>query len=71
MLLAMAPMQSVDPQVLAVACDDGFIRNFNTVDGEVINQLSGHDDSVQAVLFDNGGQFLMSCGSDRTFRYWA
>ena len=30
----------------------------------------GHEDAVQAVLFDNAGKFIISCGSDNTFRIW-
>lgn len=34
-------------------------------------ELSGHEDAVQAVLFDPAGQYLVSCGSDNTFRLWS
>ena len=36
-----------------------------------LNELQGHDDAVQAVVFDPKGQFLVSGGSDSTFRIWA
>eukprot|EP00198_Chlamydomonas_reinhardtii_P002899 XP_001692235.1 WD-repeat protein of flagellum central pair [Chlamydomonas reinhardtii] len=34
-------------------------------------ELAGHEDAVQAVLFDPAGQYLVSCGSDNTFRLWS
>lgn len=58
-------------QVLAVACDDGKIKCFNTTNGEVLAELSGHDDAVQAVAFDHAGNYIVSCGSDHTFRLWS
>lgn len=66
-----------------MACDDGALRCFNVRNGERICELTGHEDAVQAALFDvrgdvsggsSGGpepsQFLVSCGSDATFRLW-
>ncbi len=58
-------------QVLAVACDDGRVRGFGTVQGDLHGELSSHEDAVQAVAFDPAGHFLVSCGSDNTFRLWA
>ncbi|PNH08137.1 Flagellar WD repeat domain-containing protein [Tetrabaena socialis] len=34
-------------------------------------ELSGHEDAVQSVLFDPAGQYMVSCGSDNTFRLWS
>lgn len=34
-------------------------------------ELTGHEDAAQAVIFDPAGQYLMSCGSDNTFRVWS
>lgn len=49
-----------------------FFHSF-AIEGEVVpvNELRGHDDAVQAVVFDPEGQFLVSGGSDSTFRIWA
>ncbi len=58
-------------QVLAVASDDGKVKNFNTRTGDLISELSGHEDAVQAVLFDKGGEYIVSCGSDCTFKLWS
>lgn len=57
--------------MLAVACDDGKVRAYSTSDGVLQVELVGHEDAVQAVLFDPAGQYLMSCGSDNTFRVWS
>jgi WD40 repeat protein len=53
-----------------VACDDGKLRAINPGTGEVIMELVGHEDAVAAVAIDKGGDFLVSCGSDCTFRVW-
>jgi len=55
-------------EVLAIACDDGLVKCWNLLDGEEICQLKGHDDSVHAVVFDPFGKFVISAGSDNTFR---
>ena len=44
---------------------------FSTTNGELLTELVAHDDAVQAVVFDPAGQFLVSCGSDNTFRMWS
>jgi WD40 repeat protein len=54
-----------------VPSDDGKVRCFNTRTGDVICELVGHEDAVQAVAFDLNGQFLVTCGSDNTFKLWA
>jgi WD40 repeat protein len=58
-------------QILAVASDDGRIKTYNTSNGEAVNELTGHEDAVQAVIFDPAGQYMVSCGSDNTFRLWS
>ncbi|GFR41830.1 hypothetical protein Agub_g2605 [Astrephomene gubernaculifera] len=58
-------------QMLAVACDDGKVKAYSTNDGVMQVELSGHEDAVQAVVFDPAGHYLISCGSDNTFRLWA
>ncbi|WIA16110.1 hypothetical protein OEZ85_012829 [Tetradesmus obliquus] len=57
--------------VLAVASDDGKVRCFNTRNGELICELVGHEDAVQAAVFDPNSQFLVTCGSDNTFKLWS
>ncbi|KXZ47989.1 hypothetical protein GPECTOR_31g352 [Gonium pectorale] len=57
-------------QVLAVAVDDGKIKAYSATDGVLQVELAGHEDAVQAVLFDPAGQYMLSCGSDNTFRLW-
>jgi len=57
-------------QVLAVASDDGKVKCYNGKTGALLNELAGHEDAVQAVLFDRQGQYLVSCGSDNSFRLW-
>ena len=54
-----------------VASDDGCVRAFNTTTGDTLCELSAHEDAVQAVVFDSAAQYMVSCGSDNTFRMWA
>jgi len=58
-------------QVLAVASYDGTVKIFNSADGVEAASLAGHEDSVQAVVFDPDGKFLVSAASDATFRIWS
>jgi WD40 repeat protein len=57
-------------ETLVVASDDGSIRGYSTGTGEMLAELSAHEDAVQAVVFDSTNQYLISCGSDNTFRLW-
>lgn len=59
-----------DHQVLAVASDDGRVKLYNAANGEPLAELAGHEDAVQAVAFDRGGQFMVSASSDCTFKVW-
>lgn len=63
-----------------MASDDGSIRCFKTRTGELICELQGHEDAVQAALFDtqpaavagpDSSEILISCGSDATFKIWS
>lgn len=58
-------------EVLAVASDNGKILCFNTATAELLHPLNGHEDAVQAVVFDPRGEFLVSAASDSTFRLWS
>ena len=55
---------------VAVACDDGNVYVYSTIDGQIVGALEGHTDSVQAVIVDPNGQYAMSAAADATFRLW-
>ncbi|KAA6428261.1 MAG: sperm-associated antigen 16 -like [Trebouxia sp. A1-2] len=57
--------------VLAVASDNGKVLCYSTSTGELLHQLHGHEDAVQAVVFDPRGEFMVSAASDSTFRLWS
>ena len=59
--------------VLAVASDSGNVHCLSIESGaaEEIITLSGHEDAVQAVVFDPYGKYLASAGSDMSFRFWS
>nr|KAJ3421397.1 Sperm-associated antigen 16 protein [Polyrhizophydium stewartii] len=61
----------LDPSgtVLAVASNDGLVRMISTAERVRGNRdLRAHEDSVQAVAFDRTAEFLVSSGSDGTFK---
>jgi len=55
--------------VLAAASDDGTVKVFN-LEQDTCTELRGHEDAVQSVMFDHNGKYLISGGSDCTFRIW-
>jgi len=55
-------------EILAIASDDGLVKCWNLIDAKLVSELKGHEDSVHAVVFDPFGNFLVSAGSDNTFR---
>lgn len=36
-----------------------------------ITSLAGHEDAVQCLIFDVGGEFMVSGGSDNVVRIWS
>ncbi|KAI8839268.1 WD40-repeat-containing domain protein [Chytridium lagenaria] len=54
--------------VLAAAGGDGTVKLYNCRDKTRSRDLSVHSDAVQTVCFDRGSQFLVTAGSDCTFR---
>ena len=57
--------------VLLAASDDGTVKVFDTEAGALASSLRGHEDSVQAVVVDPGGEFVVTGGSDCSFRVWS
>ena len=56
--------------VLIAASDDGMVRSYNTVTKEIVCELRGHEDAVQAVVLDPTDSRLVTASSDCTFRIW-
>ena len=54
-----------------MALDSGRIKAYSTQTFEAVAELPGHEDAAQAVVWDPAGSYLVSCGSDNTFRLWA
>ena len=57
--------------ILAVTTEDGAVKVFNIQDVAPLGALKAHTDAAQAVAFDWQSHFLVSGGSDATFRVWA
>jgi WD40 repeat protein len=58
-------------KVLTIASGDATVKVFNTVDKVWVNDLVGHEDSVQDVAFEPiGYKYLVSASSDAQFILW-
>lgn len=58
-------------QVITVALDSGRVKAYKVMTGEGIVELAGHEDAAQSVLWDPASAYLVTCGSDNTFRLWS
>ena len=62
--------------MVAVASDAGSVMcfdittNHSDMQAALLCSMEGHGDAVQAVQFDPYGKFMISAGSDNTFRTW-
>ncbi|KAH7279858.1 hypothetical protein KP509_37G040900 [Ceratopteris richardii] len=57
--------------ILAIASSDNIIHCFQVNETVLpMVELSGHEDSVQAVVFDPSSKFMVSGSTDCTFRVW-
>jgi len=58
-------------QILAVTSDDGTVTCYDLEENTKVATMRGHEDAVQAVVFDPFGQFMVTAGSDCSFRLWS
>lgn len=56
--------------VVSCASDDGLVRIYE-IDNKQVTTLTGHEDAVQAVIFDINGEFMVSGGSDSQVKIWS
>ncbi|ELT89940.1 hypothetical protein CAPTEDRAFT_167092 [Capitella teleta] len=56
--------------VLAISSNDASIKMYEVANGQMTS-LVGHEDSVQAAIFDRKGEFMVSGGSDLSVRIWS
>jgi len=57
-------------KVLAIASGDATVKLFDIEKKVFLLNFEGHEDAVQDVCFEPNGKFLVSSGSDCTFRMW-
>ena len=59
--------------VLVVASDDGTVKCCDASQKDsiqLVHTLEGHEGAVQSVLFDPQSRYIVSGGSDKSFRIW-
>jgi WD40 repeat protein len=61
---------SPDGSILATGDAEGGLRLWQTQDGKLVLNLTGHQGWVWSVVFSSDGQRLASCSSDKTIRIW-
>jgi serine/threonine protein kinase len=60
---------AADGSLLAVGSDDGALRTWESVTGQLVSELTGHEGAVYWVNFSRSGSTLVS-GGDGTLRIW-
>lgn len=55
---------------LAVSSNDGSVKMLE-IEKSRITELTGHEDGVQAALFNRNGEMLITASSDTTVRIWS
>jgi coatomer subunit beta' len=56
---------------IVTAGDDLQIRIFNFHTTQKLHQFEGHKDFLRKVIFNEGGQYIMSCSDDKTIIRWS
>ncbi|KAG8932142.1 protein with putative role during mitosis [Tulasnella sp. 419] len=55
---------------VATGSRDKTVKLWDTTNGQMLRNLSGHDDWVRALAFHPSGKFLLSASDDKTVRVW-
>ena len=61
---------SPEGRIVAAGTSNTGIFLFDSITGDPIKQLLGHDDSVHSIAFSHDGKTLVSGASDKTIRLW-
>lgn len=61
---------SPDGSTLTSGSADGIIRIWNTITGEIQQEIDAHWRSIRSLAFNSDGTILASASRDRTIRLW-
>jgi WD40 repeat protein len=61
---------SVDYEIMVTGSDDQQLRIFNTVSGELVTTLDGHDGAIKVVTISPNSYYIASASYDKTVRVW-
>jgi len=56
--------------LVITAGDDGYIKLWNTANGELVNTFMGHNADINAISLSECGNYLASCSNDSLVRVW-
>lgn len=63
-------VMSPDGRFLAAGSLDTVVRIWDAQNGQLLDKLKGHKDSVYSVAFSPDGNFLVSGSLDKTLKMW-
>lgn len=61
---------STPGQFVATGGRDKVIKIWDSISGQCLKTLTGHDNWIRGLCWAPNGQFLLSCSDDKTIKVW-